>query len=138
MATANVAPRVDVRRTATMAAINSALSMLCFFCIGRCLGGGAHVGKVATQCLLSQGPTWPSWGGNPHPFMPEQAVSPKALLTLVAALPPCGLRRSPPLDSGSVIKFSVEITPVAFDADLSFSQVTPTSRGGGGVTPLPF
>ena len=39
------------------------------------------------------------------------------------------------MDTGSAIKHSVELTPVACDADLSFSQVTPAS--GGGVLPFP-
>ena len=39
---------------------------------------------------------------------------------------------------GSAIKRSVEMTPVACDADLSFSQVTLASGGGGGgVLPSP-
>ena len=34
------------------------------------------------------------------------------------------------LDAGSIVKYSVEMTPVACDADLAFSQVTPASQGG--------
>ena len=38
--------------------------------------------------------------------------------------------RPPSIGTGSALKFSVELTPVACDADLGFAQVTPAARGG--------
>ena len=39
------------------------------------------------------------------------------------------------MDVSSVLRFSVEMTPVTCDADLTFSQVTPAAQGG--VIPSP-
>ena len=70
------------------------------------------------------------------PLYARAGCRPRALLTPVAALPPVDSRRSSSLDTGSAIQHNVEMTPVACDADLSFSRVTPASRGGGAALPL--
>ena len=75
-------------------------------------------------------------GRKSSPLYARAVCRPRALLTPVAALPPVDSWRSSPPDTRSAIKHNVEMTPVACDADLSFSRVTPSSRGGGAALPL--
>ena len=57
---------------------------------------------------------------------------PRVLLTPVAAPLPGDPRQSPPVDLACAIQFSIEMTPMVCEADLSVAQVTPAPRGGGG------
>ena len=74
-------------------------------------------------------------GRKSSPLYVKANRRPRLLLTLVAASPINEPQRSPLVDTGSVLKFSVEMTPLTCDADLIFSQVTPAAQGG--VLPSP-
>ena len=72
---------------------------------------------------------WQSWEGNPRLYAKANR-RPQLLLTPEAASPINEPQRCPAVDTGSVLKFSVEMTPVRCDAGGG-------GGGGGGAGPGP-
>ena len=79
-------------------------------------------------------------GRKSSPLCAKAGRQPQVLLTPIVVSPSViGVPDRPPsISTGSALKFSVELTPVACDADLGFARVTPAARGGGGAAALPY
>ena len=69
-------------------------------------------------------------GRKSSPLYAKAGRQPQVLLTPIVISPIGAPDRPPSIGTGSMLKFSVEMTPVACDADLGFAQVTPAARGG--------
>ena len=75
-------------------------------------------------------------GRKSSPLYSRAGRRPHVLLTPVAAPLPGDPRQSPPFDSASAMKFSIEMTPMVCEADLGFAQVTPVATGGMLPSPI--
>ena len=69
-------------------------------------------------------------GRKSSPLYARAGKEPHVLLTPIVVSPIGVPDRPPSIGTGSALKFSVELTPVACDADLGFAQVTPAAQGG--------
>ena len=69
-------------------------------------------------------------GRKSSPLYAKAGRKPQLLRTPVAASPPPRPQGTPPVDAGSVLRFSVEMTSATRDADPTFSQVTLAAQGG--------
>ena len=76
-------------------------------------------------------------GRKSFPLYSRAGRQPHVLLTPLAAPLPGDPWQSPPVDSASARKFSIEMTPMVSEADLGFAKVTPSARGGG-LLPFPI
>ena len=74
-------------------------------------------------------------GRKSSPLYASAGRQPHVLLTPIVISPIGAPDRPPSIGAGSMLKFSVEMTPVVCDADLGFAQVTPATRGGAAALP---